>query len=495
MGQQANWATQPYDEPSLNNIPPQPYGGAFDLKQLARARKEPTQTFEKSSTQQSSEVSEDTNPYRPIGPSSNQSEQLTQNTPASSEGSNSSLAELSGYAGLSALGGVGLGHAAGWLDGMYVNDNNGQPTLSKTDAPMDKLVSKLKKIPGFQSIENRLNGFLESQSKKRGSWFRDILLTDAVVSQGASAYEQNQAVTNAMKNWRNTRIQNAQQAFQTLEKHQSVLSTLNGEDLLDKELITKISITPPGNIDIGEALDKDIETKVTQIKNRLKTETLSSQDKKALNAAKSALLDRRSTVLLGGTEVAQEALARQTAKMSSQGIGPIGRWLRASTTYLSRSINNESAAASLPLKEGGKAQRITNMASRSFGPILMGILTFVPAILDAKKADDGEKTSAFMRNVLGVGLGGGVGFEVGKRLIHGTGLINKMPYAQKVIIPVLKITAGRFVAGLGALLLFAPICQKIGEKLSDSIFGKPKSITSQESTIGKPSLPNVADVS
>jgi hypothetical protein len=439
VGQNANTVTQPsYGDPNtMGSAPtaPQPYGGSIDPRMLAAARQglyNPDDRFNRGNQQ----FGEQTPPQN----------DTSEEDPAKK----ASAGEIAAYAGAGAVSGVAMGKALG--------------TMDKEAGFFDKLAKGFGKIPGISHLDEKLDSNLARNVEKYPNWLKELIHADAVVAKGTSPEAQAAATEKHMAAVRGRRIQTLPTS---LGKHQEVLEKLGGADLLDTDALKKLD---------AEGLSKDLEAKTTQLDDLVKAGTLTDKEAKGV---KKALINSHLPVLMGQLDDSAGKLARQTARLSSNGVGPMGRAFRTSGTYLSRSVSAD-AANSLALSDGSIKQKAASFTSKAFGPALMGIFTVVPAALEAKKAEKGDKTRSFFHNFIGTGISTAIGFEVGKRFIHATGLPAKLPGANRVIIPLVRITAGRFVAGLGAMFIFGTAFQKIGEKISNAIFGKPKSAQKQK---------------
>lgn len=398
----------------------QPYGGSVDPKMLAAARALPEDKL----TLQGSPSAEERE-------TQDSSEKKPKSMP---------LAETAAYGVLGAAAGIGAGRVI--------------ETADAPDGFFNKALQKIYGLPGVSRFSDALNSKAELNNSKVPAWLKELSLSTAVVPKGASPEVQQKAINDAIRVMERNQLKDLMPGFQkTLSQPQlqQGMSKLSGIDLLDKAAWEKHSF---------DALNTDLNAKIEQ---------LGKATNPAEKKLKSHLIGLRAS-LAGSHADTSRHLIRQTAKLSSEGVGPVGRFFRSFGTYFNRMINADSLTGA-PIGSGSAL----NKGVKMLGPGLMGAFTLVPAIQGAKEAKEGEKTSAFFRNFIGFGVANALGFEFGKRVIRASGMPNKLlgRYAHKVVVPFFRITAGRFAAGLGAMFLIAPVFQKAGEKLSDSIFGKP----------------------
>jgi hypothetical protein len=195
--------------------------------------------------------------------------------------------------------------------------------------------------------------------------------------------------------------------------------------------------------------------------------------------------------------------AAQMERLAAKGVGPIGRGIASMSLYTQRIFGGDTLKSML----GGSAAKAESGAgkwlSKLFPSALGGAFIFGSAIHKANNAKDGEKVSTFMHDFLGVGLGSLIGWEVGQKLLTAVGFRGLMDKVgnklgighvanrlltpgrgllEKVFSPATitkitkflpKLTFGGTAIGLISMFVFGGIFQKLFEKVSDGIFGKP----------------------
>lgn len=167
-------------------------------------------------------------------------------------------------------------------------------------------------------------------------------------------------------------------------------------------------------------------------------------------------------------------------------LGPIGRTLVSGTAMFSRIIKGETAisqsiqSATAILDKETTLKRVIPRGSR-LGLWLTGLGIFGLPFAEAMREDGPmqEKIRVFIRSFAGFSLGSLVGWELGKRLFHGSQiLIRLFPLAMTKKLP--GMTLGSLVGELGATLLVGSVVQNHVEKACDLLFGKPQSIIKKE---------------
>lgn len=214
--------------------------------------------------------------------------------------------------------------------------------------------------------------------------------------------------------------------------------------------------------------------------------------------------------------------AEVSAMLKSKGVGPIGRMIGSSMNYLKRIFNGETFQPGHQLEKGG-------LFSGLGGTVFAGMFIFGQAVKKARDAKEGEKTKTFFHDFLGAGLFNFIGWEIGRKVLNGSGIFHqvpkmlpflkssKRPFNNRVIryLPIIgegfgkgvrkligenkwgirlgnfsgkwlggglaRLTLGGLATELIAMFVIGGLFQKVGEKLSHMIFGKP----SEESLEGK----------
>ena len=180
--------------------------------------------------------------------------------------------------------------------------------------------------------------------------------------------------------------------------------------------------------------------------------------------------------------------AELTAELSAKGVGPVGRSARSFVNYIQRIMSGETA--------GMAGKGFLTKATGVFGPALMGALLFGFSFQSAKNAQPGERKQAFWHNLLGQQIFNFIGWEFGRKALYSMKFkkilgrfAKKTPLAYLRHIPFVGgmiggVSLGGIATELTAMFIFGSLAQKVGEKISHLIFGKP----SQASIDGRPSL-------
>jgi hypothetical protein len=246
-----------------------------------------------------------------------------------------------------------------------------------------------------------------------------------------------------------------------------------------------------------------LEQKITALEN--KTGKLTKEETRLLRAYRGA---SQSIKGIGGMSYsplfAQQAA--QSERLAAKGVGSVGRGVAGLSLYTQRIFGGDTLNSMMGGKLGKTAEQGADKLfsmGKIFPAALGGAFIFGSAISKARKAKDGEKTSTFMHDFLGVGIGSMVGWEVGQKVLTaigfrgmmdkvgnkiglgnisnrlltpGRGLLEKFmsPATVTKITKFLpKLTLGGTAVGLIGMFVFGGLFQKVFEKASDSIFGKP----------------------
>jgi len=171
------------------------------------------------------------------------------------------------------------------------------------------------------------------------------------------------------------------------------------------------------------------------------------------------------------TSITMGAPLERAVSSLPKDVGPIGKMFVTVTGLFKRAVAAESLTGH---GGGGKFGKL-------LGPMLGGGALFGFAFWDAHKAKKGDKARSFMHNFLGVGLGGLVGFELAEMLFKRTNLIGRLlPFASRGLPVALGPTLGGLAVFLIAQTIFFKPFSKIGEGISDKIFGKPEKVKEEE---------------
>jgi hypothetical protein len=190
--------------------------------------------------------------------------------------------------------------------------------------------------------------------------------------------------------------------------------------------------------------------------------------------------------LAGNDAMRQQVLSLLEKQAASKPLGALGRTLVAATTMFSRIIKGETAVASGNtarnlLANGKFSLKKTLAPGTPMGLGLTGLALLGLPFSEAIKAegDMTEKMKVFVRYFAGFSLGSFVGWELGKRLIHGSQiLLRTMPNLMTRKLP--GMTMATLVGEVLASIVIGGKVQQLVEGLCDSIIGKPKSIVKKE---------------
>jgi hypothetical protein len=191
-----------------------------------------------------------------------------------------------------------------------------------------------------------------------------------------------------------------------------------------------------------------------------------------------------------------ESQAKQTAQLSAEGVGPVGRTFRSFANYLQRIFRGDTMGMGSKAATAGEGffAKLTHYVRPAVMPMFLGATIFGFSFQSAKNAQPGEKKQAFFHNLLGSQIFNFIGWEFGRKLLNASHFGDKVfrGLAGKTlpgILQKLPVLGGITLGGLGtelvAMFIFGGLFQKVGEKLSHAIFGKP----SQASIDGKPAAP------
>ncbi len=187
--------------------------------------------------------------------------------------------------------------------------------------------------------------------------------------------------------------------------------------------------------------------------------------------------------------------ALQAAKKQNTGL--IGRTVATLTNNIRRIFSGDTMKNGLYL--GGKKavetttkktlwQTIKSKGSKLLGPVLAGGFIFGQSVSKARKAEPGEKIKSFFHDFLGFGIANFVGWEVGRKVLRQSGIIEKLlPFAKKAVfksLPLLKglkWTWGGLIIEAVSMFVVAGMFQKVGEKIAHALFGTPKNLDDKRS--------------
>ena len=216
---------------------------------------------------------------------------------------------------------------------------------------------------------------------------------------------------------------------------------------------------------------------------------------------------RQNKVLLSrviNVEKRLESLAEQVVKpygsqkmltqtLKKEGVGPVGRGIAGFFSNLRSIFTGSTLRVGKELAEDASERTLMNKIQWGLGPALMGAVTVGQSFTAASKAEKGDKVSTFFHDFLGFGLGNFLGWEIGKRVLNkvaGAGLkalekvgmqrVKRVLTHEVVKLFGFRITLLGFAIEMIAMFGFGGVFQAIGEKISDTIFGRPKSIEGDE---------------
>ncbi|MEM0951688.1 MAG: hypothetical protein AAGI66_06045 [Cyanobacteria bacterium P01_H01_bin.74] len=334
----------------------------------------------------------------------------------------------------------------------------GLEQLNKDNGLFDKLATGIERVPGMGILNTVFHKLPVPRLMKETGFYNEMLHPKAWVAKGADEATQAQAIDAAVQAMQKNQLKTIAPAFIKRLKSLDDASVA----LLNNSLLTDVNILKTSNY-------KAIDAAVTAA---LASDSI--QENKALASALKGLKHH----INGGHVEVQEALIHKTATLSAKGVGPVGLALRSIGTYFTRSLSPEAnkviPAGLLGSSKFSVVNKTKNVIENYSGPLLMGVLTFAEAFDAMKNAEPGDKFRTFWHGLLGAGIGGAVGYEISKRAIRSSGIVNRLlgKHATKVVLPGFNVTAGRLIPGVMALFVFAPVFQKMGENIVNFIFGK-----------------------
>ena len=196
-----------------------------------------------------------------------------------------------------------------------------------------------------------------------------------------------------------------------------------------------------------------------------------------------------------GTAADKPAVRKIIGEIEERSVGPLGRSIVSGGQTLNRIFSGDTIREAGFLGKGKSAkvagegaEAAVKGGGKFLGPALMGALMMGTSATSAIKAEKGEKTKTFMHDFLGIGLGGFLGWEVGRKAIRASGIMPKLtkflPFLGKTLPKFLPFISRFSWAGviteLVAMFILAKPFEKAGEKVADTLFGKPKKIAEEE---------------
>ena len=358
----------------------------------------------------------------------------------------------------------------------------------------------LDKIPGAawlgKTIDPHLKSFAENHPR-----FKEFLMPDAHLPANASEADIDTAIKSAMKHMEQNQLTNVLGPYQKQfikqptaiqNEYAKVLKALeHSEPQPYLKSFAENQVVHP------EATLSQVVTDLEQQLEHLKKQDNKTKEQKALAKTLRHLKERVSGIN-NLYKPLYESQAHLTAKLSAEGVGPIGRGFAGFTNYIQRIFNgttmrigaeNEATHAA----EENIFKKGWGLVQKAAGPLIAGLVIFGMSFHAANNAQDGEKNKTFFHNLLGSQIFNFIGWEFGRKVLNSFQFGSKVfgRVAGKTLpgfiskIPLVGLVGGITLAGLGtelvAMLLFGSLFQKVGEKLSGAIFGAP----SQASIDGK----------
>lgn len=397
--------------------------------------------------------------------------------------------------GMGAAAGVGTAFGFGLLDQHKVFDTGAE---------------WLDKIPGAKTLGAKSEKWLQDRmanSKPRNQQrLREFFLTDAVVPKGSSEQKINSTIKSTVDQMEREHLKPIVERFSNGFTHKKTEAETKEMKAAYEKLVKDLGGKHPNFLDEKSWKDMTIRTIEANPQKSIPEELaahhyLTKQfehldAKKGKNKAEQALhkLLRQTKESAGSISELYsplyESQAKLTAELSAKGVGPVGRTFRSFTNYLHRIFRGDTMGM------GAKGFLAKGMGM--LGPALMGAFVFGFSFQSAKNAKDGENIQAFFHNLLGQQIFNFIGWEFGRKLLNAVGFRNilgrfakKTPLALLRHIPMIGgliggATLGGIATELAAMIVFGGIMQKVGEKISHAIFGKP----SQASIDGKGNTPS-----
>lgn len=334
-----------------------------------------------------------------------------------------------------------LGGAAGVGIGLGLNK------FAEAAGPT-KLAKLLDRLPGMKSLNGLLDRHvLTAPQLTRQPWFQEMFLTHA---QGAASPQA--AAQNVLKHMEARHIR---QVLAPYAKNPDIIKRLGHHRSFEKFL---------------HAAETELKALATQ----------SGKDgqalRKTLNGLKNQISGKKS--LYAPLLENQAKLAHQLEK---QGVGPVGRAFASMYNYTHRVFGGELVKDGLP-----GAMKRNGVAAKMLGPLLMGVMLLGQSFAKARKAQDGEKVKTFFHDFLGIGLGNFIGWEMGRKILGSTGIVQKAlgswarkaPFKLLSFLPLVgkflgRVTLAGFATEMIAMFAVGSLFQKGFEKIAHRIFGKP----------------------
>ncbi len=357
----------------------------------------------------------------------------------------------------------------------------------------------LDKMPGAQWLGQRLDK-LKSYADKHGS-FKEFLMPDAHLPSHSPQADIDKAIQASMQYMEQNQLKNVLGPYQKQFIKQCEKS--NALKTAYEKLLRETGHSQTGKYLVAVAKDNPVHSSATlagvvqnldQQMNHLKELPNKTKEQKALYKTLRHMKERVS----GIKELYKplyESQVHLTAKLSAEGVGPVGRCFAGFTNYIQRIFNGTTmriTAEKEATQAAGEnlAQKGWGLAKKAVGPLLAGVMIFGLSFHAAHNAQDGEKKKTFFHNLLGSQIFNFIGWEFGRKML------NSFQFGSKVFgraagktlpgfLSKIPLVGGITLAGLGtelvAMFLFGSMFQKVGEKISGAIFGRP----SQASIDGK----------
>jgi hypothetical protein len=388
----------------------------------------------------------------------------------------------------------------------------GMDCLNRNDV-FHKIARVLDKVPGSDLLRGKIDPYLQAGSKKsewiaKHKWLNEFLMPEAHLPPNTPEHLQTEAVQRTMHAMEQNQINGVLGAYQARFQKQPVqlkgaynetLAALKDKGHNAHNYLEAVGEKQPVH---AQANFKTVVTDLEAQIKHLKALPEKTKEQKALQKTLYNVKERISGID-NWYKPLYESQVGLTAKLSAEGVGPVGRSFAGFANYVQRIFNGSTMGMSgkAAEKTAGQAAKKTGIfqqagkfisenAGKILGPVAMGATIFGFSFQAAHNAKDGEKNKTFFHNLLGSQIFNFIGWEFGRKALNsmqvGTKVFGRI--AGKTLpgflskIPILgSITLAGFGTEIAAMLIFGSLFQKVGEKISGAIFGKP----SQASIDGK----------
>jgi hypothetical protein len=413
---------------------------------------------------------------------------------------------LSSLAGGATIGEMLLAMGGGGALGYAIN------FLSQSDRMMHH-AQLMEKIPGFGHISRGLDGTFMPESLRKQDWWRYYTMSHP---EADTAFDKAMQAKKAGNE--GAKVLHLEEAREILTKNAQdvhltrTVRSLNGHFNASRRWSAPWSKSKDvsahydalhqavGGINLKElakspelAKKHDLENIVNSLKahiDHLEKQTKLSKENQHLLHALNGAHDHLEKGLLLESGVAAGSIkdsVEMALKAREANLGVFGKGYISFLHQMRNIFCGDFLTAGSDLKGKGLAGLMKGAGGMAFGILVSSAMVIAPAIHAGNEADKGDKKKAFFENFIGFGIFNFIGWEMGRRFLARTGIVQKLMGRHALKHP-LKIFGNKkygsqwarrmtlvgFGTELLAMFAFGSLAQSGGEWLSHKIFGKPK---------------------